>query len=135
MKRALALAFTLVSSSVNADDIGAFNNQVSWCYSTDGVAPGTWAEIAVTFDAGGKPTAINVLRYQPDSDAGRSHARTVAEAIDECGPYLAGISDMTVVIGPQAAPKPAAPLITMPDNADGTSNSLANEIQKIIEGQ
>lgn len=133
--RGIALAAGLLTAPAMAfeasDALPCFN------YLPMDMGIGAEAEINVMLDQYGIPTSIDVQRYQPDSEDGRRLALAAARAVQNCGPYPDSPSFWGVIwLGPETARNPEpAPVITMPDNADGTDNSLANEIQRIIEGQ
>ncbi len=78
------------------------------------VASQAIAEVQVALDANGIPTAIDVLRFEPENDQGREIALKAAEAIEACGPYRSTGKEETILIGPGVPPVKES-VITMPD--------------------
>jgi len=117
--------------------VAAFDGALAarcFTFEPQDIGIGAQTDIAVELDDTGTPTAINVLRYQPDTDAGRRLAAAAAKAVQDCGPYPDGTTGGVITMGPEVD-YPKASIITMPDRADGLDDSLGNEIQQIIDGK
>ena len=135
--RCLAILAAIVLSSAPAQAFQAADALPCFNFLPMDIGIGAEAEINVILDDHGLPTSIDVRWYQPDSEDGRRLAMAAAQAVQNCGPYTDSPSFWgTIWLGPETARNPEPqPVITMPDNADGTSDALANDILKIIEGK
>lgn len=107
--------------------------QRCWNLAPEHFSIGAKVEMRVELDGNGSVTSADVIRYEPDTDDGRQVALTAARAAVACGPYVGQSGEFYLTFTPDNSA--ATSVITMPDNADGTDNSLANEIQNIIDGQ
>lgn len=107
----LALGISAASAFDGSQAAGCFN------FLPSDVGSGAEAEISVKLDAVGMPTAIEVLRYTPDSDTGRRLAMAAAKAVEACGPYLDGGAGGVITMGPDVEyPDAPGPLITLPES-------------------
>jgi hypothetical protein len=108
-------------------------------YRADDMRSAGWADLEIDMDSGGEVTAIRVLRYAPDSQEGRELAMIIAKGVQDCGLYFdpdGRPETVSIRLGPNISqPKPSPSIITMPDNADGTDNSLGDEMMRIINGK
>lgn len=107
--------------------------QRCWNLQPSHFSIGAKVEMRVTLDTGGSVTAADVLKYEPDSEEGRAVALSAARAAVSCGPYPGQHGEFYMTFTPDNSA--SSSVITMPDNADGTDSSLANDIQKIIDGK
>ena len=131
-KVAWALTFLLLAQPAAAFD----TSDVMPCFNflpTD-LGIGAEADLLVVLGDQGLVERIDVQRYRPDSEDGRRIAMAAARAVQACGPYVSGRMDAYLTIGPDT-PTSGISIITMPERADGLDDSLANDLQKIIEGQ
>lgn len=107
--------------------------QQCWNLQPQHFVIGAKVEMRVELDAKGAVVAADVLRYEPDNDEGRAVALAAARAAVTCGPYAGESGEFFFTFTPDNSAESS--VITMPDNADGTDNSLANEIQQLIDGK
>lgn len=128
---ALALAVFAVASPAWAIDPEVVKQ--CWNLMPQDFSIGAKTEMRVELESDGRVKAVDVLRYEPDTEDGRRVALSAARAVTACGPYIGQSGEFYLTFTPDNSA--SSSVITMPDNADGTSNALANEIQKIISGQ
>lgn len=125
------MAFSVFSTPALAIDATAV--QRCWNLMPQDFSIDAKTEMRVELTSDGRVQAVDVLRYEPDTDDGRRVALSAARAVTACGPYIGQSGEFYMTFTPDNSA--SSSIITMPDNADGTDNSLANEIQKLIDGQ
>ena len=130
MIRAFLAAAMVVAGAGSAVAIDPEVVKQCWNLMPQDFGIGAKAEMRVELESDGRVKAVDVLRYEPDTDDGRRVALSVARAVNACGPYIGESGEFHLTFTPDNSA--SSSVITMPDNADGTDNSLANEIQKII---
>lgn len=129
----LGLALTLAMLSSPAFAIDPSQVQGCWDLQPRDFSIGAKAEMRIVLESDGRVKAVDVLRYEPDTEDGRRVALSAARAVTTCAPYIGQSGEFYMTFTPDNSA--SSSIITMPDNADGTDDSLANEIQKIIDGQ
>jgi hypothetical protein len=107
--------------------------QQCWNLQPEHFSIGAKVEMRIKLDANGSVVTADVLRYEPDSEDGRAVAMSAARAAVTCGPYPGESGEFYFTFTPDNSAESS--VITLPDNADGTDNSLANEIQQLIDGK
>lgn len=130
-KVASALPFLLLATPAFAIDVERVKQ--CWVLLPQDFSIGAKAEMRIELESDGRIKAVDVLRYEPDSEDGRRVALSAARAVATCGPYPGQSGEFHMTFTPDNSA--SSSVISMPDNADGTDDSLANEIQKIIDGQ
>lgn len=134
MKCKLVTATLLISmSTAPAFAIDPEVVKACWNLMPQDFAIGAQTEMKIELESDGRVKAVDVLRYEPDTEDGRRVALSAARAVTACGPYVGQSGEFYMTFTPDNSA--SSSIITMPDNGDGTDDALANEIQKIIDGQ
>lgn len=134
MKRKLvAASLLLATATYPAFAIDPEAVKSCWNLAPQDFSIGAQTEMRIELESDGRVKAVDVLRYEPDSEDGRRVALSAARAVTSCGPYVGESGEFFMTFTPDNSA--SSSVITMPDNADGTDDSLANEIQKLIDGK
>jgi len=133
MRKLVTAALLISMSPAPAFAIDPEVVKTCWNLAPNDFSIGARTEIRIELQANGVVKAIDVLRYEPDTEDGRRVALSAARAVTACGPYDGESGEFLITFTPDNSA--SSSIITMPDNAGGTDDSLANEIQKIIDGQ
>jgi len=133
MKIALRSVTAVFLLAIPASALEPSRVQQCWNLQPEHFSIGAKVEMRIKLDTNGSVVAADVLRYEPDTDDGRAVALSAARAAVTCGPYPGESGEFHFTFTPDNSAESS--VITLPDNADGTDNSLANEIQQLIDGK